>query len=168
MDRDKTIEEHYRRNRKGLINAVINRVPNKSRALAEEVVQEAYCRALAYWPSFDPERGEFKTWFNRILYNAGNDCVASEGNSISLDDEEYDVAGFLLVDDDIPKDVALLIQKSMEKQRPEVYEVLHMFFNLGFKTIDIEKCTDFTHTNIRKLIYRFKVEWVNENIYRGV
>lgn len=168
MDRDATIEEHYRKNFKGLVNSVVNRVPNKSRALAEEVVQEAYCRALEYWPGFDPKRGEFKTWFNRILYNSGINCVNAEGNNVSLDDEEYDVSPFILTNDDIPKDVALLIQKSMSKQRPEVYEVLNMFFNLGFKTIDIAKCTDFTHTNIRQLIHRFKVEWCNENIYRVV
>jgi RNA polymerase sigma factor (sigma-70 family) len=167
LDRDKTIEKHYRSHYKKLVKLVAHRVPNKSHHLAEEVVSEAFCRALAYWTSFNPDKGSFSMWFSRILSNATTHCVLSEANLVSLDDDDYNLEDFVVIDD-YPKDLARLVQKSIEEANPNIAEVLHMFFNLGFKTIDIHRCTGHTHTNVRQIIHRFKNEWGDENIFGAV
>jgi len=165
-ERNEIIEAHFRKNYKSLVKRVINRVPNKSHALAEEVVQEAYVNALQYWKAFDPNRGEFSVWFNRILSNAANKCLNQETGMPSLDNEEIDLEPHIINNDvDIPCDIVLKIQDGIKDQRPEIAEVLHMFFNLGMKTKDIEQCTDFTHTNVRQIIRRFRIKWDDENIF---
>jgi len=45
---------------------------------AEDVVQEAYLRAFKYWESYDPDKGTFVKWFNRIVNNALMDHFRAE------------------------------------------------------------------------------------------
>lgn len=170
MSRNEVIEEHYRKNYKTLVNHMVNRVPNKSHALAEEVVQEAYCRALKYYDGFDPTRKPFSTWFNRILNNACSACLQEEGGNLpSLDDEEMDLEPFRIMEDvDIPFELVVMIQESMKKQKADVFEVLNMFFNLGMKTREIAECVEFNHGNIRQIIRRFRLKFDDENSFQPV
>lgn len=168
MECNAVIERHYRTHAKKLVNRMISRVPNNSRHLAEEVVHDAYVNAMTYWEGFDPRIKPFAVWFNRILNNAANKCVQMEGggNHLSFDDEDLDLEPFRINDDaDIPPLVVINIQKAIESKSPEVREVLHMFFNVGMKTVDIEKCTGFSHGNIRQIIRRFRIKWDDENIF---
>lgn len=163
--RNEIVEEHYRKNYKQLVNHMVNRVPNKSHALAEEVVQEAYCRALKYYEGFNPELKPFSTWFNRILNNACSACLQEEGGNLpSLDDDEIDLEPYRIMEDvDVPFELVIMIQESMKKQKPEVYEVLNMFFNLGMKTREIAECVEFNHGNVRQIIRRFRIRHEDEN-----
>lgn len=168
MDRNSVVEKHYKANYKHLVNRMCSRVPDNSRHLAEEVVQDAYANALTYWDAFNPNIRPFGVWFNRILNNAANKCVQSEGggNHLSLDDEDSDLEPFRVNDDaDIPMIVVINIQKAIKKQRPEVAEVLNMFFNLGMRTREIAECTEFNHNNIRQMVRRFRIKWDDENIF---
>lgn len=165
-ERNKFLDAHFRKNYKTLVKRVINRVPYKSHALAEEVVQTAYLNAINHWKAFDPERGSFDAWFNRILNNAANKCLQQENGLISLDDDNYDLDPFIINDDlDIPQNIVLKIQDGIKQQKPEIAEVLHMFFNLGMKTRDIEECTNLPHSTIRSHIRRFRIKWDDENIF---
>lgn len=160
MNKNEVVEGHYRQNYKRLVNHVANRVPNKSHALAEEVVQEAYRRALEYYKGYDPTRA-FSTWFNRILNNSCNACIQSEGGNLpSLDDEELDIEPFRIMEDlSIPLEIVVRVQEEMKAQPPERREVLNMFFNLGMKTREIAECVEFSHTNIRQIIRRFRIRF---------
>lgn len=166
MNRNEFVEDHYRKNYKLFVNRMTNRVPHKSKDLAEEVVQEAYSLALKYWKAFNPEIGRFDAWFNRILNNACNRCVQLEGGgTLSLDDE-YDLEPFFLNEDmDIPQEVVIIVQEAIKKEPPDRSEVLNMFFNLGMKTREIEECTSYSHSNIRQIIRRFRIKWGDENIF---
>lgn len=167
MSRNEEIEKHYRQHYKRLVNHVTNRVPNKSKHLAEEVVQEAYTRALKYYKGYNPELAPFSTWFNRILNNACNSCQQEEGGNIpSLDDEENDLEPFRLMEDiSIPLGIIVLIQETMKQQKPDVREVLNMFFNLGMRTREIAEVSIYSHTNIRQIIRRFRVKFDDENSF---
>lgn len=167
MDRDEVVSAHYQKNFKGLVKYMSRRTPNQSVHLAEEVVQEAYTKALTHWKAFNPERGAFNTWFNRILNNSLNNCLSSEsGNLPSFDDDDLDLEPFIIDNDpDIPRNIVVRIQKSISEQKPEHADVLHMFFNLGMRTRQIEECSEFSHDNIRKIIQRFRIKWDDENIY---
>lgn len=168
MNRNQTIETHYKKNYKRLVKHMTNRVPDNSPALAEEVVMEAYARALAYWESYDPTRGEFSTWFNRIMNNACAACIRDEqGTNLSMDDDDLDLEPYRLMQDiEIPFHIIVLIQSEMNKQRPEVKEVLNMFFNLGMKTREIAECVDYNHGNIRQIVRRFRIKFEDENTFR--
>jgi RNA polymerase sigma factor (sigma-70 family) len=166
MTRNEIIEDYYRKNYKHLVNRVLGRVPNNSRAIAEEVVQDAFVRALEYWRTFDQNR-EIGPWFNRILAYSVRETIRKEnGTPLSFDDEELFLEPFVLGEDvDIPPNIVLLVQKSILEQPEDRREVLHMFFNLGMKTREIEECTNYNHSNIRQIIRRFRIKWDDENIF---
>lgn len=164
-NRNNVVEEHYRKNFRGYVKYMSRRAPNNSIHIAEEIVQEAYSRALKHFKAYNSERGSFSTWFNHILHNTLNKVLAEEaGVGPSLDDEEVELEPFILDSETyIPKHLVVKIQQGIKSQKPEVADVLHMFFNLGMKTRDIEECTEFSHSNIRKMIERFRVKWDDEN-----
>lgn len=169
MDRNATVELHYRQHYKKLVDRFVNRVPNKSRAVAEEVVQEAYANALRCWSAFNPAKGDFGIWFNNcIIRNAFNTVVRPERGHIlpSMDDEEEHLEPFRIKDDDyVPRDVAAKILNAIKNERKDVSEVLNMFFVLGMTTPDIEKCTRFSNAAIRKMIQRWRMKWDDENVF---
>lgn len=167
MTRNDVISDHYIINYKKLVKRASWRVPNKSVHLAEEVVQEAYTRALKFFKAYDPERGDFGAWFNRIYNCCVANCIKQEnGNMPSLDDEDEYLEPFIIDDSAwVPKDMALLIKNNIDAQTPEVAEVLRMFFLLGMKTPDIADCTNQSHSNVRQIIYRFRIKWSDENIF---
>lgn len=170
MTRNQVIEHHYRNNYKQLVNHITNRVPGKSRALAEEVVQETYARALKYYDTFNPNIKPFSTWFNRILNNACHDCIQAENGMLTHSfDEEIELEPFKVMEDvEIPLQWVALIQEEMKKQRPEIFEVLNMFFNLGMKTREIAEVSEFNHGNIRQIIRRFRIKFGDENNFNHV
>lgn len=167
-DRNKIIETHYRKNYKTLVKRMTNRVPHHSHALAEELVQEAYVRALQYYKTYDTNR-PFERWFSLILNNAASDQLKYENgtSALSLNDDEVDLEPFILNDEmNIPREVVMKVQEAIKDCPPDVSEVLNMFFNLGMRTPDIEKCTRFSHSNIRQIIRRFRIKWDNDNIFK--
>lgn len=165
--RNEIIENYYKKNYKSLVNRVVNRVPHNSRAIAEETVQDAFVIAMNYWRTFDQSK-EFGPWFNRILAFSIRETIRKEngGSALSLDDDDLNLEPFLLSEDkDIPKEVVTLVQKAIKNQPEDKREVLHMFFNLGMKTREIEECTNYNHSNIRQIIRRFRIKWDEENIF---
>ena len=160
MTRNEVVERHWRDNYKRLVNHVANRVPNKSHALAEEVVQEAYARALRYYEGFDETRRPFSTWFNRILNNSCAACLQAEaGLPLSYDDEIEIEPYRLMEDNSFPFEVVVQIEEAIKAQPEERREVLNMFFNLGMKTREIAECVEFSHGNIRQIISRFRIKF---------
>lgn len=167
MMRDETVVAHYNKNYKKLVKHAIYRVPNRAEHLAEEVVQEAYAKALKFFKAYDPERNKFEPWFNRIFNGCVSDCIKAEGGSHpSFDDEDNNLEPFIIDNNQwIPKDMVIKIKEGIDAQRPEAAEVLRMFFILGMETPDIASCTNLTHTNVRQIIYRFRIGWSDENIF---
>ncbi len=74
------LEKLYRDNRKRYVN-MMSRILRHDRAGGEDVVQEAFCRALKFYGSYDERRGKLETWFNTILFNSLRDNQrASKGS----------------------------------------------------------------------------------------
>lgn len=59
---------------------VMSRILGGDVTLAEDVVQEAFTRAVKYILLFDEEKGLMETWFNAILFNALRDIQKQERN----------------------------------------------------------------------------------------
>lgn len=155
MIRNNTIDEHYRRNYGQLVKRIVRRVPNQSSALAEEVVQEAYARALKYFPAFDEKVSSFENWFSKILKNSINDCRGAEsGNSKEYDDNVEDIRQFKDEYKNITHILAEIIHVGSYSARD--YNIIKMFFLFGFTSKDIAIYLGITHTNVRQVIFKFR------------
>jgi RNA polymerase sigma factor (sigma-70 family) len=150
---DKTIEQHYLKNYDRLVKRTIYRVPNRSKALAEECVQEAYLRSIKYFPTFDQKRDSFEKWFEGILRNAVNDCRTIEKNK-GVTYELIDEDGVELVPYKREKFTAVALLKDISDNRYKA--VLSLFLLYGFKTVDIAEHLGMTHTNVRQIIYKYR------------
>lgn len=157
MKRNKLIEEHYKLHYNTLVKRYTRRVPNHSVALAEEVVQEAYARAVKYFATFEPKINTFEKWFNAILRNSTNDCrTAESGNGATkeYDDQVEDVRA----SKSDYKNLHTMLLEIYRIQETSVrdYNVLSMFFVYGFTSKDISVYMGMSHTNVRQVIFKFK------------
>lgn len=160
MSRNELIEQHYRENYDALVRRIQFRVGGNI-DVAEEVVQEAYTRALKYFKKFNPKKGLFDQWFALILNNALNALKNEEkhrGVKFEIDDdEEWDVPEELVVypqekEIRFRKGIAAAIWEENERDR----NILTMFFFDGFKTTDISEFIGVNHSNVRSIIKRFR------------
>lgn len=155
IDFDKLYREQYK-----VQVCVINRCVHNME-LSEDIVQEAYSRALKYQTSFDENRSSIKTWFNRIMFNVLRD---SKKVSKKVVEEEFDEAGVL----EDPKfersdDNLNLIQSEIDLVRNENTKfILRLFYILGYRTDEIVKVVDVTQTQITSTCWRFKARLLNK------
>jgi len=156
--KEEVIAKHYLANYDVLVKRITRRVPNQSIALAEEVVQEAYTRALKYFRAYRKNEN-FEKWFSTILRNATNDCRAAEGgNNKEYDNEEVVTPHFSYYE-------ANEFLRDMNKYSKRDSEVLMMFHIHGFTSKDVAIYTGLSHTNVRQIIYKFSNR--NETPNRG-
>ena len=144
------IEDHYRKNRGGLIKTF--RKILRSHHLAEEVVQEAYTRALTYYNTFN-KNSSFDKWFSMILTNSMKDKTAEERmHGQSLDDErdiELPHPGFNIVYLD-------QVRQFIEDQEGNVRNILTFYFFNQMTSKEISEIVPEKHDNVRKIIFDFR------------
>jgi len=156
--RNELINDHFRSNYTKLVKRMRNRVPDNSTALAEEVVQEAYARAMKYYRTYDAALAEFDTWFNSILNNALNVCKNAEGDrgvTHSLEDSTEDIRV-----NKQDREMHNYILKEIDVCKDREREVLKLFFIHGFKSKDVAEFTNKSHTAVRQVIFRFRERMV--------
>lgn len=92
MDRDTVVTEHYLANFDNLVRFfTFKRQGNRQEA--EDIIQEAYYRALKYFHTFDPMAWMFSTWINKIIYNCEKDfnkANLKHGMNDEFDEEFYE------------------------------------------------------------------------------
>lgn len=147
------IEQHYVDNYERLVKRSTYRVPHRSKALAEECVQEAYVRAIKYFPTFDEKRDSFEKWFEGILRNAINDCRAIEKDR-GVTHELIDEDGVDLTPTKREKYTAIGLIKSIKDSKYKL--VLSLFLLYGFQSAQISEYTGLTHSNVRQIIYKYR------------
>ena len=148
------IDKHYREQYSRLVKRIAYRLGNKY-FLAEEVVQEAYARALKYYKSFDPSYGEFDQWFSLILNNATRHCQNQEkSRGIHADtlvfpniDEQYFRNG---------------LEEAVAKEGDRNSIILSLYFLDGWRTPEISKLLNCNHNTVRQVINRFRERIVAE------
>lgn len=147
----KELETYYRENYTTLIKIARSRVGGYSLSLAEDAVQEAFCRALRYQRTYKGDN--FDAWFKSILYNAVNQIKGQERDKgvVYRDEIESDV----LVHQErieLPIEVGEAMHRSTDRDQ----EVLRMRFLFGFKTREIHELLNISHDVVRDIIRRFK------------
>lgn len=144
------IENHYRSNFKHLVMRF--RGPSGSRHNGEDIVQEAYTRAMQYWNSFNVEK-DFRKWFSRILVNCLKDKIKDEKQhgffetNDGVADVQTKAFNRLIIKD---------IQKIIHMQPDNVRYILNLYFFEQYKTTEIADLAPESHANIRVIIHNFR------------
>lgn len=164
------IEKHHEANFNRLVKKFSFRLTKEE---AEDVVQEAYYRALKYAPSFEMGTS-FTRWFNTILANARRDLLIEkyrEGMHEDVDDH-VDVLADLGVDFEAGSIREFLEGEIKNVANPSHSQVLRLYFVFHYPLCDIVEITEESYANARQIIQRFKVvlkERINEeNMRRGL
>lgn len=156
----KQIEQFYRDNYSTLVKRLNRRAGGVENA--EDVLQEAFLRALKYCDSFNPERQEIGAWFNTIMNNTlvvHQRAVMLDGMSTSYDEElheecyECDAESKLLIGEIIER-----IEDKDERHR----NILHLFFVCGYKIREVQQVVGGGYKGIQMLIHRFKLTMIEE------
>lgn len=119
---------------------------------AEDVVQEAFTRALTYIEAYDPEVRPLPAWFNTILNNALKDFKKAERNAGTVTEEgvveDLDLEIFK------SEVVEELVKQIQEMQEP-AKEILKQFVVLGYTAKEVVRTTDLNIHTVRKCIADF-------------
>ena len=148
------IEEFFRDNYQVLVKRIQARRMQESDA--EDVVQEAFARALKYRDSFNPDFHEIGAWFNTILNNAFKDYRhANFTGDYSFCEEEHDELDASeqgWVDANMLKKIREEVSKLPKGQA----SIVHLVLLSGYKYKEAAQILDQKFETVKKTVYRFK------------
>lgn len=147
------LEEFFREEYRHTVNRVAGRVGGKTNA--EDVVQEAFSRALKYRDTYK-EGEEFLAWFNTILNNCARDFKKQDrldGMSDPVEEAGADM-------DHLQQQLWLVeaITEEMNNREQEHSRILKGYFLKGWRPREIMEFSPLKGAHIRKIIQRFKEE----------
>src|SRR3972149_7707806 len=155
----KKIEKFYVDNRSRLVNIVYNRVGGA--AQAEDVVQDAFERALRYNRSFEPDKQLLGAWFNTILSNALRDFQRSErlmGMSVEYVEEMDEAAPML----EWEGNMLDIVQDEIKARSVFVRQALFLYFFKQYKPREIAQILDISSNYISVCVNQFKKEMADK------
>lgn len=150
MERNEAIEKHYIEQYSLLVKRMYNRT--KDVPSAEDIVQEAFARALKYWAEPD----NLEAWFNILLNNAMRDFIRSErisGCSDSIEGEEDWEAVPVC---DWAEDMLVCISEDIKRYPKPTCDILFLYFEREFKPREIHEILGEPNGTIRNTIGRFR------------
>lgn len=145
------IEKHYRNARDQYVKRLSFRAG--SHEAAEDIVQEAYLRALLYQKSFHMGT-PFNRWFNRIVNNCLRDYKREErGGPMEFIEEEAE--GFNCTG--VTRRMLDEIRQEIEEKTSDLEkETLTLYFLNGYKIGDIVRIMDTKYKATENIIQRFR------------
>ena len=150
------LERFYTKNYKKFVNKVFCKV-GRNYDIAEDVVQESFCRAIRFQTSYNPKRGNYEQWFNRILFNTLKDFQRKHKNNLE-DCEDLTSFEVLGIDcDRVSPEKKRIIADSIRKIPNRKHRVvLELFFILGYSCREICMVEyDMSITNVTTIVKRF-------------
>jgi len=142
------LTEHYNKNFKKLVKKMSFRAGTQW--AAEDIVQEAYARALKYIGSFQDGK-DFNNWFTTILNNSLYEHQNVERGMVVPEEVEEPLV-------ELPSGLVEDVRRLMKRESKEHQEILHLHFILEYSATDISKVTNNTYSNSFKVIQRFRNE----------
>lgn len=152
MNSHQLIEKHFQESRLKVLKKLAYQVGTPEGA--EDVLQEAYYRALKYFSSYDGRNFDF--WFNRIVRSCMIDYKNQEAGHFADEFEEESAEGTPCptYPDHVMREVFELIDTKSEVQ----IEVLTLYFRCEYSATDISKITEHSYAQCHKIISRFREE----------
>lgn len=153
----KELEQFYADNRDLLLKRLYHRAGSMENA--EDVLQEAFVKALTYIDSFNPDSQKLGAWFNTIMNNALKDFKTDERNGGMTRTVEWteDMAETYEMDYS-DSQLCKTIEKEISTKKPEVKQALHLYFFRQYKTKEISHIVDLNFKQITMIIHRFKAD----------
>ncbi len=153
VDLAQQVELHYRENFKTLVKRISYR--SKTVWNAEDIVQEAYLRALKYSGSY-LEGSTFNNWFSRILSNTLKDFMRAERDYAGMDEVEEEDE--LVEDDSLPNNIRLSLRKAIHDLPQDEKEIIELNLVYGYDLRQIVQIVDVKYSRVHQVIQKFKKE----------
>ena len=147
------IETHYRTNSERLVKIYTRFLKSKERA--EDVIQEAYTRALQYCDTYDKERPLDK-WFNAIIASAVRDNKRSENLKGMVDIKE--AAEIPVKPAAIPTIILNQVMRRIDTKGDEIANILRLTLLHHYRPTEISKLVNMSANNIRQIVFKFREE----------
>lgn len=145
------IEQYYIENRRRIVKTLYFRTG--SEADAEDIVQEAFCRALKYAPKARIDH--FGKWFSLVLTNALRDHMnASRGYSVEeseAEEEGVDCTGYT---NRVMQEIKDIVSTKSEVQM----EVLNLHLFEEYSAKEVSEITPYSYAQVHQIILRFRNE----------
>lgn len=154
MNKFPELEEYFKKEYNKLVQKTTRRAGSPENA--EDVVQESFFRACKYWSSYNPERQKIGAWFNTIMNNACKDKMKDDrllGMSVELEEVHMDV-----VEMEEEVNATKKVLEMLEGKNPQHQELLRLYYECGYKPVEIKEVMDIELGTIKQVIYRFKEE----------
>lgn len=157
FENENMIEQFYKDNKKRLINTIAYKSKG-DRVFAEDVVQEAFTKALRFYPAYDSEQGEFGPWFNTILYNTMYDMQALDKQIVTKPSEDFSVNDILTAEDFNDENTSILIQSYISRVKNNKHrKIVELFFVYGYSSREISMMMEKTSVSlVTTTVMRFK------------
>ena len=124
------------------------------RALAEDIVQEAFSKALT---SIDDERDTFKYWLFKVSRNCYFDYLRKTKRLTPIDDkqrgDEYE-----LVQGIIEKEEYVALYEAISDLKENYREVVLLYYFEGLSVSEIAKITGQSTDNVKVLLFRARAK----------
>lgn len=124
-----------------------------NRALAEDIVQEAFMRAFR---SIDEEKDGFKYWLFKVSRNCYFDYLRKQKHVENLVPDvaqEGDIA-----DDLIQKDEYRALYKAIDLLKDGYKEIVRLFYFDGLSVKEIASITENSVENVKVQLYRARIK----------
>lgn len=143
-------DEFYRVNHERQIKT-IQRYLKSEYEQAEDVVQEAYSRAIKYRNSYNEDLSAINTWFNTILFNVLKEVQNKEVLNEPYEEERHSEELWEQTTHEVfEKELALLKNKKHK-------HILELFYLVGYSSREIAQVVpNVTQTNVTTIANRFK------------
>lgn len=120
--------------------------------VAEDIVQDAFTRAVSCVHQYDKRRGPIKGWFTKILFS----CVWKHLRELKKRPPMYDIETVLesdLLAYEVEPDLRDYVKKTHNIKHKQV---LLGYFVLGNTYQEIASLLGLTQDNVRKIVSRFR------------
>jgi RNA polymerase sigma factor (sigma-70 family) len=153
MDVTEQIEDMYTDKYEDLVRIYKSRAGEND---VEDVVQEAFYRALLYKDSFNPEYISLSNWLTSILNNCLRDMLREKRDGAVMHDSEHEPT----IDDRCPSDTELeaKILKGIEAKGGNTRQILWLYFIMGCKADEIHQTVGGSYSAVTSRVEEFKRE----------
>lgn len=146
------IETYFRENRQKQVKKMTFRAGSPE--AAEDIVQEAYCRAIRYGDSFTGDN--FNGWFSTILNNCLREFKSAEKGHIAEEFDEEQADG--VSNGNYPRKVMNEVKELISEKNSLHQEVLTLFFEHEYTAKNISEVLDVRYSKCHQIIQRFRNE----------
>jgi RNA polymerase sigma factor (sigma-70 family) len=138
------LEKFYRENYKEYLKLFTKRGVQINDA--EDIVQEAFFRAVKYFDKYNPALSDFKKWFGTIINNVHKDWIRESRNGGLVKSSTEDHQEFAITEE---------IRDSIKKNI-KYYDILYSYYELGYTSKEVSEMTGYSHSHIKRIIQDFK------------